>query len=155
MTAAKARIEAHAKVRFEAKQVACEEKLTKRAARTGITDKTPPASRPSLDSRLLAGRPDQSHPQASRMVPRWDGISSGMKISGGGVEQCYNAQMAFDVPTRRIVASALTNAGNDNVQVRPMLVSLRLARDQTRSISNDNTRERLMPMTAATTEEKA
>jgi IS5 family transposase len=47
-----------------------------------------------------------------------------MKVSGGGFEQCYNAQAAVDAPTMLVVATGLTQAPNDKQQVTPMIKTL-------------------------------
>lgn len=112
MEQAKAKIEARAKVRFEAEQAAYEEKLAKRAVRAAQTGKKP------------TGKPPQAptpEPRAEDQINLTDEESRIMKVAGGGFEQCYNAQAAVDVQTMLVVAPTLTNAGNDKEQVQPML----------------------------------
>ena len=44
-----------------------------------------------------------------------------MSVSGGGFEQCYNAQAGVDTHTMLVVTTTLTQAPNDKQQVQPML----------------------------------
>ena len=44
-----------------------------------------------------------------------------MPVSGGGFEQCYNAQAGVDADTMLVVATTLTQAPNDKSQVQPIL----------------------------------
>ena len=44
-----------------------------------------------------------------------------MPISGGGFEQCYNAQAAVDEASQLIVAADLTNSTNDQPSLVPMI----------------------------------
>ena len=44
-----------------------------------------------------------------------------MKVSGGGFEQCYNAQAGVDAHTMLVVATTLTQAPNDKKGVQPMI----------------------------------
>ncbi|MFH0934408.1 MAG: IS1182 family transposase [Pseudomonadota bacterium] len=109
MAAAKVKIEARAKVRFEAEQAAFEAKLVKRAARAAETGRKP------------TGKPPTPDPRPEDQINLTDEASRIMKVAGGGFDQCYNAQAAVDAPTMLVVASALTNAGNDKQQVGSML----------------------------------
>lgn len=47
-----------------------------------------------------------------------------MKVSGGGFEQCYNAQIAVDMHSLLIVGTNTVQACNDKQQVEPMLKRL-------------------------------
>jgi len=47
-----------------------------------------------------------------------------MPVSGGGFEQCYNAQAAVDDQTMLVVATGVSQAPNDKEQVLPMLETL-------------------------------
>jgi hypothetical protein len=44
-----------------------------------------------------------------------------MPVSGGGFDQCYNAQAGVDAHTMLVVATTLTQAPNDKQQVTPIL----------------------------------
>jgi len=48
-----------------------------------------------------------------------------MKVSGGGFEQCYNAQVAVDMDSLLIVKTNTVQAGNDKQQIEPMLKQLK------------------------------
>jgi hypothetical protein len=50
--------------------------------------------------------------------------------TGGGFDQCYNAQAAVDTNSMLIVASFVTQAGNDSGQVKPMLAVLERQQEQ-------------------------
>jgi len=120
MEAAKVKIEARAKVRFEQEQAAYEEKLAKRSARAAETGRTPGGKPP---------RPPEEGPSATDQINLTDEESRIMKVAGGGFEQCYNAQAAVDVETMLVVVSQLTQAANDREQVIPMLEPLQALPD--------------------------
>lgn len=115
MDAAKAKIEARARARFEREQAAYQEKLAKRAARTAQTGKQPGGKPPKA--------PEEG-PTAQDQINLTDEDSRIMRVAGGGFEQCYNAQAAVDTDTLLVVAQGLTQAGNDKEQVIPMLAEL-------------------------------
>ncbi len=116
MAAAKARIEARARVRFEQDQAIYQEKLAQRATRTADTGKKPGGTPPNAP---VEG------PMAHDQINLTDEDSRIMRVAGGGFEQCYNAQAAVDTDTLLIVAQGLTQAGNDKQQVVPMLAELK------------------------------
>lgn len=116
MDAAKAKIEARARVRFEQDQAAYQEKLAKRAARAAQTGKKPGGKPPKA--------PVQG-PTEYDQINLTDEDSRIMRVAGGGFEQCYNAQAAVDTDTLLVVAQDLTQAGNDKHQVVPMLAELK------------------------------
>ena len=47
-----------------------------------------------------------------------------MKVSGGGFEQCFNAQVLVDTGSLLVVVADITQAANDKQQVAPMLEKL-------------------------------
>lgn len=116
MAAAKAKIEARARVRFEQDQAIYQEKLAQRATRTAETGKKPGGTPPNAP---VEG------PTAHDQINLTDEDSRIMRVAGGGFEQCYNAQAAVDTDTLLIVAQGLTQAGNDKQQVVPMLAELK------------------------------
>ena len=116
MAAAKAKIEARARVRFEQDQALYQEKLARRAARMAKTGK-------KLGG-MLPNAPVEG-PTPHDQINLTDEDSRIMRIPGGAFEQCYNAQAAVDADTLLIVAQGLTQAGNDIQQVAPMLVELK------------------------------
>ena len=116
MAAAKAKIEARARVRFEQDQALYQEKLARRAARMAKTGKKLGGTLPNAP---VEG------PTPHDQINLTDEDSRIMRIPGGAFEQYYNAQAAVDADTLLIVAQGLTQAGNDIQQVAPMLVELK------------------------------
>lgn len=112
MEEAKAKIEARALERFEREQAEYEEKLAKREAREAETGKKPGGKPP---------RPPEAGPCSSDQINLTDEESRIMKVAGGGFDQCYNAQAAVAGECMLVVATGVTQAGNDKQQVEPML----------------------------------
>ena len=112
MAAAKTKIAARAAQRDAREKAEFDEKMAKRQAREQATGKksrgTPPAApKPGVRDSDQINLTDEE----SRIMP----------MSGGGFEQCYNAQAAVDAHTMLVVATTLTQATNDKQQVQPML----------------------------------
>lgn len=63
-------------------------------------------------------------PRPTDQVNLTDAESRIMPVSGGGYEQCYNAQAAVAVGTMLVTAAFVTQATNDKQQVVPMLNAL-------------------------------
>jgi len=112
MAEAKAKIEARARERFEREQTEYQEKLAKRAARTAETGKKPGGKPP---------QPPVEGPRSSDQINLTDEESRIMKVAGGGFEQCYNAQAVVAGECMLVVATGVTQASNDQGQVKPML----------------------------------
>lgn len=116
IAAAKRKIEARAKARYEREKAEFDARLKAReeaAARTGRKPRGKPPTPPS------AG------PRPEDQINLTDDESRLMKVAGGGFEQCYNAQAAVDSETRLVLAAQLTQAANDKQQVEPMLKRLK------------------------------
>ena len=47
-----------------------------------------------------------------------------MPVSGGGFEQCYNAQAGVDTETMLVVSAHMTQATNDKQEIAPALTRL-------------------------------
>ena len=47
-----------------------------------------------------------------------------MPVSGGGFEQCYNAQAGVDTDTMLVVSAHMTQATNDKQEITPVLAKL-------------------------------
>lgn len=112
---AKAKIEARAKERFAHEQAKHEEKLAARAAKEKATGKK------------VGGKPPQppaEGPSPKDQINLTDEESRIMPVSGGGFEQCYNAQAAVAVGSNLVVAVDVTQAPNDKQQLEPMLKKL-------------------------------
>lgn len=112
---AKAVIEERAKARDEREQAEYQAKLAKREAKQKATGKKPGGKPPA---------PPQSGPRADDQINLTDEDSRIMKVSGGGFEQCYNAQAAVDTESMLILAPHITQAGNDKEQMAPTLATL-------------------------------
>lgn len=112
MAAAKAKIEARAKERFEREQAAYEAKVAQREAKAKETGKKPGGKPP---------KPPAPGAQTTDQLNLTDEESRIMPVSGGGFEQAYNAQAAVDTGSLLVVAAAVSQATNDKEQVVPML----------------------------------
>jgi transposase len=115
MEAAKAKIKARADARYQQEKADFDDKLAKREARERETGKKPGGKAPT---------PPQEGPRATDQINLTDEDSRIMKMPGGGFEQCYNAQAAVAAESMLVVATGLTQAGNDKQQVEPMLETL-------------------------------
>lgn len=112
---AKAKIETRAQERFEAEQAVYQAKLNQREAQSKETGK-PPRGTPTT--------PPQIGPADKDQINLTDEESRIMKVSGGGFEQCYNAQIAVDMDSLLIVKTNTVQACNDKQQIEPMLKQL-------------------------------
>ena len=112
---AKAKIEARARERFEREQAEYDAKVATRAAKAAATDKKP---------RGRAPQPPEPGPRADDQINLTDEESRIMKVSGGGFDQCYNAQAAVDAESMLILAPHVTQACNDKEQVEPMVTKV-------------------------------
>ena len=116
---AKRKLEERAQERDAQALAEYESKLAKRQAKRD-SGKKPGGKDPE---------PPTSGPQDKDQINLTDEQSRIMK-TGTGFDQCYNAQAAVDTDSMLIVASFVTQAGNDSQQVKPMLEAL--ARQQER-----------------------
>jgi transposase len=112
---AKAKIEAHAEGRLEHDQAEHEAKLAARAEQEKRTGKKPRGRPPEPPS---GGVKDKDQ------VNLTDEDSRIMKVAGGGFDQCYNAQAVVATGSMLILASEVTQAGNDKEQLMPMIEKL-------------------------------
>ena len=115
LVGAKVKIEAAARERFEAETAVYRAKLDQREAKSKETGKPPRGQPPT---------PPPAGPAHQDQVNLTDDESRIMKVSGGGFEQCYNAQVAVDMDSLLIVGSDTVQAGNDKQQIEPMLKKL-------------------------------
>ncbi|NMG17852.1 IS1182-like element ISAzo1 family transposase [Aromatoleum bremense] len=115
IAAAKAKIEARAKERFEREQAEFDAKLAKRQAKAAATGKKPGGKPPT---------PPAPGPRADDQLNLTDEDSRIMKVTSGGFEQCYNAQALVDTESMLVMVPHLTQAGNDKEQVEPMLARI-------------------------------
>ena len=114
IAAAKAKIEARAQERFEREQAEYDANVAAR------TTKTESGKKP----RGPAPRPPESGPRANDQINLTDEESRIMKVSGGGFDQCYNAQAVVDTESMLILASHVTQATNDKEQITPMVAKV-------------------------------
>jgi hypothetical protein len=112
---AKAKIEARARERFVREQAEHEAKMAERAAKTAATGKKPRGRVPT---------PPVEMPLPSDQINLTDEESRIMPTSGGGFEQCYNAQAVVAAGSLLVVATDVVQAANDKQQLSPMLGKL-------------------------------
>lgn len=112
---ARAKIEAHAKERYEREKAEYEAKLAAREAKEKASGKKPAGKAP---------QPPAEGPQPKDQVNLTDEESRIMPVSGGGFEQCYNAQAAVAEDSLIVAAVNVVQAPNDKQQVEPMLDKL-------------------------------
>jgi hypothetical protein len=112
---ARAKIEARAKERFEREQVEHQAKLAARQAREKATGKKPGGKPPE---------PPVEGPQPTDQINLTDEESRIMPVSGGGFEQCYNAQAVVAEDSLLVVATNVVQAPNDKQQLEPMLAKI-------------------------------
>lgn len=115
MAAAKAKIEARAKARFEKEQAEYESKLARREQKAKESGRKPGGKPP---------KPPVAGPRAQDQLNLTDEESRIMPVAGGGFEQAYNAQAAVDTGSMLVVTLGVTQACNDKEQVLPMLDQL-------------------------------
>jgi transposase len=115
IAAAKIKIEARAKERFEEEQADYAGKMAARAAKEAKTGKKPRGKEP---------KPPESGPRANDQINLTDEESRIMKVAGGGFEQCYNAQAVVDTESMLVLATHVTQASNDKAQVEPMVAKV-------------------------------
>jgi transposase len=115
LAAARATLEARAAARFERERADYEAKMAARAARAEATGKK------------LGGKPPAAPTKGARpmdQVNLTDADSRIMPVSGGGFEQCYNAQAVVAAGSLLVLANDVTQASNDKRQLQPMLDKL-------------------------------
>jgi len=112
MAQAKARIAARAGERYAREKAEFDEKMNRRQAKEKETGKRPRGQMP------MAAGPGVKD---SDQINLTDEESRIMPVSGGGFDQCYNAQAGVDADTMLVVATTLTQAPNDKQPVQPML----------------------------------
>jgi transposase len=115
IAAARATIEARAKERFEREQAEHQAKLAARAAKEKATGKKPGGKPPE---------PPVEGPRPTDQINLTDEESRIMPVSGGGFEQCYNAQAVVAEGSLLVVATTVVQAPNDKQQLEPMLAKI-------------------------------
>ena len=110
--AAKAKIEARAKERFEQETGEYQAKLAAREATAAATGKKPRGRAPA---------PPVAEPRPKDQINLTDEDSRIMPVAGGGFEQCYNAQAVVAAESLLVIAPEVVQAPNDKQQIAPML----------------------------------
>jgi len=110
---AKAEIERRAAERYEKELEEYQAKMEARQAKEKATGKKAGGREPKS--------PEGPSPKAQDQLNLTDEESRIMPISGGGFEQCYNAQAAVDVESYIIVMSDVTQHTNDKEELLPAL----------------------------------
>ena len=105
---AKAEMECRAAERYAKEQAEYREKMEARQSKAEASGK----------------KPRGKEPKAKDQVNLTDGDSRIMPVSGGGFEQCYNAQAAVDTESQLVVISDVTQHTNDKEELRPALEAL-------------------------------
>ncbi len=113
---AKTEIERRATERHSQEQAEYEKRVSERKAKQQRTGKKPGGRPP---------KPPISGPRDKDQVNLTDEESRIMPISGGGFEQCYNAQASVDIETMLIVSEHLTQSTNDKLEIDPALEALK------------------------------
>lgn len=109
---AKAQIEARARERYAREKAEFDARMAARQAKEAETGRKPRGKPPT---------PPTDTPAPQDQINLTDDESRIMKVSGGGFEQCYNAQAAVDAESMLIVAPYVTQAANDKQQIQPAL----------------------------------
>jgi len=109
---ARAKIEARAKERYERELAEHRAKLAAREAKAKATSKKPGGRPPA---------PPAEGPLPGDQINLTDEESRIMPVSGGGFEQCYNAQAVVADGSLLVVANDVTQAPNDKLELKPML----------------------------------
>lgn len=115
LAAARAKLEARAKVRFEQEMAEHRAKLAAREEKAAATGKKEGERKPS---------PPVEGPQPKDQINLTDEESRIMPVAGGGFEQCYNAQAVVAAESLLVIAADVVQAPNDKQQIKPMLEKL-------------------------------
>ncbi|MGB3222013.1 MAG: IS1182 family transposase, partial [Desulforhopalus sp.] len=112
---AKAEIESRAAERNVEENKAYKEKMAKREAKEKKTGKKTPGKPP---------QPPTAGPASKDQVNLTDDESRIMPVSGGGFDQCYNAQAGVDTASQLVVCSYVSQKPNDKKEVQPAIKEL-------------------------------
>lgn len=115
LSMARIKIKARARERFEREQAEHHAKLVAREAKVKATGKKPGGKPPE---------PPAAGPRPTDQINLTDEESRIMPVSGGGFEQCYNAQAVVAEDSLLVVATNVVQAPNDKQQLEPMLAKI-------------------------------
>ena len=105
---ATAQIEQRAKERYEKEKALYDEKMQKREEKEKLSGKKPKGKLP---------QEPVNEPKPTDQINLTDDESRIMKTSGGGFEQCYNAQASVEHDSRLIVHQHVTQNTNDKQEI--------------------------------------
>jgi transposase len=112
LAAARAKLEARAKERFEPEMAEHRATLAAREQKAQATGKKPGGRPPA---------PPVEGPRPKDQINLTDEDSRIMPVAGGGFDQCYNAQAVVATKSLLVIATDVVQAPNDKQQVTPML----------------------------------
>lgn len=112
---AKAKIESRAAERYAKEEQLYQAKIAAREEKKKKTGKKPPGRPP---------KPPASGPSKKDQVNLTDDESRIMPVSGGGFDQCYNAQAGVDTATQLILCNHVSQKPNDIQEVKPAVDQL-------------------------------
>ncbi len=107
---AKEKIEQRSKERYDKEKKLYDEKMNKRKAKEKFTGKKTKGKTP---------KPPTKEVKDKDQINLTDEESRIMKTSGGGFEQCYNAQASVEHDSRLIIHQHVTQNGNDKLEITP------------------------------------
>ena len=113
ITMAKEEITRRAKARYEEEHSEYEKKMSAREEKSRLSGKKPRGKEPTP--------PKNDGPCKADQVNLTDSESRIMRVSGGGFEQCYNAQAGVDVESMLIITNNVTQNPNDKHELEPFL----------------------------------
>jgi transposase len=113
---ARRKIAARAKERFQREQAEYEARLAAREAKAVATGRKPGGRAP---------QPPKAGPLPQDQVNLTDEASRIMAVTGGGFEQCYNAQAVVAADSLLVVSTNVVQAANDKQQLAPMVEKLK------------------------------
>ena len=112
ISAARTQIESRARERYAREKAEFDSKVATRQAKEAETGKKPRGKPPT---------PPTETPRPEDPINLTDDESRIMRVTGGGFEQCYNAQAVVDTKTMLVVVPFVTQAPNDKQQIQPAL----------------------------------
>jgi Transposase DDE domain len=112
LAAARTKLEACAKERFEQEMAEYRAKLAVREEKAQATGNKPGGRPP---------KPPVEGPQPKDQINLTDEDSRIMPVAGGRFEQCYNAQAMVAAESLLVIAAQVVQAPNDKQQIAPML----------------------------------
>ena len=120
LAAARTKLEARAKERFEQEMAEHRAKLSAREKAAANGKK--PGGRPPA--------PPVEGPQPKDQINLTDEDSRIMPVAGGGFDQCYNAQAVVATESLLVIAAEVVQAPNDKQQIAPMLEKIEALPEQ-------------------------